>query len=142
MVPLVHWEGTPWPATADCTIRRSRSWDRCQTTTTPMRRRGDLGRCTTSTHVDGPSRKAWMWLCCGHWRQPRSTETGGGAMRINQVLAGKGSSEVVTVRPDASVRELIGMLAGTTSERWWSAVTAPGWTESSPSVTWCGDCTR
>ncbi|MFL6133096.1 MAG: CBS domain-containing protein [Nocardioidaceae bacterium] len=32
-------------------------------------------------------------------------------MRINQVLAGKGSSEVVTVRPDASVRELIGMLA-------------------------------
>ena len=32
-------------------------------------------------------------------------------MRINQVLAGKGSHEVVTVRPDASVRELIGMLA-------------------------------
>jgi CBS domain-containing protein len=32
-------------------------------------------------------------------------------MRINQVLAGKGSNEVVTVRPDASVRELIGMLA-------------------------------
>jgi CBS domain-containing protein len=32
-------------------------------------------------------------------------------MRINQVLAGKGSSEVVTVPPDASVRELIGMLA-------------------------------
>ena len=32
-------------------------------------------------------------------------------MRINQVLAGKGSHEVVTVRPDASVRDLIGMLA-------------------------------
>jgi CBS domain-containing protein len=32
-------------------------------------------------------------------------------MRISQVLAGKGSHEVVTVRPDASVRELIGMLA-------------------------------
>ena len=32
-------------------------------------------------------------------------------MRINQVLAGKGSSEVVTVPPDASVRDLIAMLA-------------------------------
>jgi CBS domain-containing protein len=32
-------------------------------------------------------------------------------MRISQVLAGKGSHEVVTVRPDASVRELIGTLA-------------------------------
>jgi CBS domain-containing protein len=32
-------------------------------------------------------------------------------MRINDVLAGKGSHEVVTVRPDASVRELLGVLA-------------------------------
>ncbi len=32
-------------------------------------------------------------------------------MRINDVLAGKGSHEVVTVRPDASVRELLGILA-------------------------------
>ena len=32
-------------------------------------------------------------------------------MRINQVLAGKGSSEVVTMPPDASVRDLIAMLA-------------------------------
>ena len=32
-------------------------------------------------------------------------------MRINDVLAGKGSHDVVTVRPDASVRELLGVLA-------------------------------
>jgi CBS domain-containing protein len=32
-------------------------------------------------------------------------------MRINQVLAGKGSHEVVTVPPDVSVRELVAMLA-------------------------------
>jgi CBS domain-containing protein len=32
-------------------------------------------------------------------------------MRINDVLAGKGSHRVVTVRPDASVRELLGVLA-------------------------------
>jgi CBS domain-containing protein len=32
-------------------------------------------------------------------------------MRINDVLSGKGSHEVVTVQPDATVRELLGMLA-------------------------------
>ena len=32
-------------------------------------------------------------------------------MRINEVLAGKGSREVVTVRPDATVRRLVEMLA-------------------------------
>jgi CBS domain-containing protein len=32
-------------------------------------------------------------------------------MRIHEVLAGKPSHDVVTVRPDASVRELIGVLA-------------------------------
>jgi CBS domain-containing protein len=32
-------------------------------------------------------------------------------LRINDVLSGKGSHEVVTVQPDASVRELLGMLA-------------------------------
>jgi CBS domain-containing protein len=32
-------------------------------------------------------------------------------MRINEVLAGKGSHDVVTVRPGATVRELIDMLA-------------------------------
>jgi CBS domain-containing protein len=32
-------------------------------------------------------------------------------MRINDVLAGKGSHHVVTVHPDASVRELLGILA-------------------------------
>jgi CBS domain-containing protein len=32
-------------------------------------------------------------------------------MRINDVLTGKGSQDVVTVQPDASVRELLGMLA-------------------------------
>jgi CBS domain-containing protein len=33
-------------------------------------------------------------------------------MRIREVLAGKPGHEVVTVRPDATVRELVGMLAG------------------------------
>jgi CBS domain-containing protein len=32
-------------------------------------------------------------------------------MRINEVLAGKAGHEVVTVSPDATVRELVGMLA-------------------------------
>lgn len=32
-------------------------------------------------------------------------------MRINDVLSGKGSQNVVTVQPDASVRELLGILA-------------------------------
>ena len=32
-------------------------------------------------------------------------------MRINDVLAGKAGREVVTVRPDATVRDLLGMLA-------------------------------
>jgi len=32
-------------------------------------------------------------------------------MRISQVLAGKSSQDVVTVRPDATVRELIALLA-------------------------------
>ena len=32
-------------------------------------------------------------------------------MRINDVLSGKGSHDVVTVQPDASVRELLGILA-------------------------------
>jgi CBS domain-containing protein len=32
-------------------------------------------------------------------------------MRINEVLAGKGSHEVVTVRPDATVRQVVAMLA-------------------------------
>ena len=32
-------------------------------------------------------------------------------MRINEVLASKASHEVVTVRPDATVRELVAMLA-------------------------------
>ena len=32
-------------------------------------------------------------------------------MRINEVLAGKGTHDVVTVRPDSTVRELVGMLA-------------------------------
>ncbi len=32
-------------------------------------------------------------------------------MRINEVLAGKAEHEVVTVSPDATVRELVGMLA-------------------------------
>ena len=32
-------------------------------------------------------------------------------MRINEVLAGKASQDVVTVRPDATVRELVGLLA-------------------------------
>jgi CBS domain-containing protein len=32
-------------------------------------------------------------------------------MRINEVLAGKGSLEVVTVRPDATVREVVATLA-------------------------------
>jgi CBS domain-containing protein len=32
-------------------------------------------------------------------------------MRINEVLAGKPSREVITITPDATVRELIGLLA-------------------------------
>ncbi|HET9860416.1 MAG TPA: CBS domain-containing protein [Nocardioidaceae bacterium] len=32
-------------------------------------------------------------------------------MRINEVLAGKSSREVVTISPDATVRELLGLLA-------------------------------
>ena len=32
-------------------------------------------------------------------------------MRINDVLASKGSAEVITITPDASVRELLGLLA-------------------------------
>ena len=32
-------------------------------------------------------------------------------MRINDVLSGKGSRDVVTVQPDASVRDLLGILA-------------------------------
>jgi CBS domain-containing protein len=32
-------------------------------------------------------------------------------MRINEVLAGKAGHDVVTVNPDASVRDLVGMLA-------------------------------
>jgi CBS domain-containing protein len=32
-------------------------------------------------------------------------------MRINEVLAGKAGHEVITVKPDATVRELVGMLA-------------------------------
>ena len=32
-------------------------------------------------------------------------------MRINEVLAGKGSRDVLTVRPDSTVRELLGLLA-------------------------------
>jgi CBS domain-containing protein len=32
-------------------------------------------------------------------------------MRIKQVLAGKAGQDVVTVKPDASVRDLVGMLA-------------------------------
>lgn len=32
-------------------------------------------------------------------------------MRINEVLAAKASQEVITVRPDATVRELLGLLA-------------------------------
>jgi CBS domain-containing protein len=32
-------------------------------------------------------------------------------MRINEILAGKGSAEVVTVRPDATVRQVVRMLA-------------------------------
>jgi CBS domain-containing protein len=32
-------------------------------------------------------------------------------MRINEVLAGKGSRDVLTVRPDSTVRELLAMLA-------------------------------
>jgi CBS domain-containing protein len=32
-------------------------------------------------------------------------------MRINDVLSGKGSRDVVTVQPDASVRDLLGVLA-------------------------------
>jgi len=32
-------------------------------------------------------------------------------MRINDVLAGKGSRDVLTIRPDSTVRELVGLLA-------------------------------
>ena len=32
-------------------------------------------------------------------------------MRINEVLAGKPSREVITIKPDASVRDLIALLA-------------------------------
>ena len=98
---------TRWPPTATCTTRRCRSSARCPTaTTTPTHRRAAPGL--------GP-------MTCSRGRHPRTRTSLAGLEPYADTVRsghadqrrahGQAQQQVVTISPDATVRELLALLA-------------------------------